>query len=120
MYREEGRSPIRMVSEIRDFGLETGVCTIIKNNYIQQTMLTEILRETINQTASKLSDHIVEKYGVEIISKISMEALANMTVAATGTKINETLNKKLPDSVLVVNDTRAPSLSANLNFLSLD
>ena len=56
----------------------------------------------INKIADTISEEIIKQRLPEIMEKISVEALANMTIAAAGAKINETLATKIPDKVLEI------------------
>lgn len=53
----------------------------------------------IELVAQQLAIDILENDYVQIVSKISPEAIANMAVAEAGAKINELLNSKLPDKI---------------------
>lgn len=71
-------------------------------NHFMDAFSPEVFRETVDKVSTHIANHIIEQYGAEIMAKISPEAIANMTIAAAGAKINETLNKKMPDKILEV------------------
>ena len=74
----------------------------LAENYIGMTLPQEIIREV----SKVIADYIIEKHFDEILQKISPEAIANMSIAEAGAKINETLNKKMPDKILEIEKTR--------------
>lgn len=61
-----------------------------------------IATRVIEMVAEQMAKDILENNYNEIISKISPEAIANMSIAEAGVAINETLHKKLPDKVLEI------------------
>lgn len=56
----------------------------------------------IEFVAQQMAKDILENNYIEIMEKISPETIANMAVAEAGAKINETLNKKLPDKIIQI------------------
>lgn len=57
-----------------------------------------IMREVAKQIANKI---VEESFG-DIVAYIDPKAIANMAIASAGAKINETLNKKMPDKILEI------------------
>jgi len=56
----------------------------------------------VEKLADAIADDYIEKHFAEIMGKISPEAIANMAIAEAGAKINETLNKKMPDKIIEI------------------
>ena len=73
---------------------------------IQRHAMKNYAPEIIAKACGIIAEHIaaefVEKHGSEIAAKLSPDAIANMTIAAAGAKVNETLNKKMPDKILEI------------------
>lgn len=63
--------------------------------YLGQKMLCEAFRIA----AEKIADKIVEERFAEIAAKMDPTAIANLSISEAAVKINETLQKKLPDRV---------------------
>lgn len=61
-----------------------------------------IKRRVIEKVADAIANEYIEKNFAEIMGKISPEAIANMAIAEAGAKINETLNKKMPDKIIEI------------------
>lgn len=66
-----------------------------------------IQRRVIELVAQQMAKDILENNYVEIMEKISPEAIANMAIAEAGAAINETLHKKLPEKILEI-EKRVP------------
>ncbi len=61
-----------------------------------------IFIKAVELVAEQLAKDILENNYSEIMSKISPEAIANMTIAEAGAAVNETLRKKMPDKILEI------------------
>lgn len=57
----------------------------------------------LREIADRVADEIVKQHLPSIIASLDQQAIANMTIAAAGAKVNETLNKKMPDKILEIN-----------------
>lgn len=64
--------------------------------------------------ANTIAKEIIKYHLPEILEKISPEAIANMTIASAGAKINETLSKKIPDKILHAETTRTEIYKSGL------
>jgi len=62
-------------------------------NFFQEQFRLEVCRIAAEK-------YVKENYN-EIIKGIDPVAISNMTIAQAGAKVNETLNKKMPDKVIV-------------------
>jgi adenosine/AMP kinase len=62
----------------------------------------EIINKVITKISEAIAAEFVLQYGPEIMARIDPQAIANMTIAAAGAKVNETLQKKFPDKVVEV------------------
>ena len=72
---------------------------------IEETLnshITTIISQAIDKISDEVATQVIKHHLPEILEKISPEAIANMTIASAGEKINTTLNKKLPDKILEV------------------
>lgn len=80
--------------------LSRGVCisALVKPDFAQDVQ-TELLSRVIDVLAEHIAADYIEKHGVEIAAKLSPDAVANLTIAAGASKVNETLNKKMPDVI---------------------
>lgn len=65
------------------------------------------LGKVLEKASEIIANEIIEHHLPEVLEKISPEAIANMTIASAGAKINETLAKKIPDNILHAETTRA-------------
>lgn len=74
---------------------------IIEMTYdpIEFTNSKQFLENVLRITADKISDELIKNHLPEILEKISVEALANMTIAQAGAEINRTLKEKIPDKI---------------------
>jgi hypothetical protein len=59
-----------------------------------------LLPAIFDKIADKLADQIILELGPEIMKRLDPQAIANLTIAAAAAKVNETLNKKMPDKIL--------------------
>lgn len=66
----------------------------------------EIAERVVEKVATAVSDYIIHNHFQEIIKGIDIQAISNIAVAEAGAKINETLSRKLPDKVMVIEKTR--------------
>ena len=83
----------------------------VRLNELDWTMLgNEAIKRAIVQIAEQLAAQYVAEHGAEILAAISPQAVATNTMAAAGAAVNETLHKKWPDKVLVVEHQRAPEV----------
>ena len=71
---------------------------MLNSKYFYEAILKEV--------AKLISEEIIKQHLPEVLEKISPEAIANMTIAETGAKIRETLEKKIPDKILNVETKR--------------
>ena len=80
----------------------------------RQDMITEHLPKIVNQiqrqVASELAADCVNNYLPEIMEKISPAAIANMAIAEAGATVNETLHKKMPDKIQIIEKTSRPEV----------
>ena len=75
----------------------TNIDDLMQSEFFMSALLEEV--------ANKLSGAIIEQCLPEVLERISPDAIANMTIASAGAKINETLNKKMPDKILEITKT---------------
>lgn len=90
---------------LRDWNSFAGIT--MKIGFSDLELMQGVLPEKIIEEASKaLADYIIQHHMNDILEKISPDAIANMAIAHAGAKINETLNKKLPDRVDTIRETK--------------
>jgi len=82
--------------------LDAVLDVFLYRNDFRELCQEKIINLTIEKVADRISNYIYQNYLPDILEKISPEALANMTIAEAGAKINETLQKKLPDKILEI------------------
>lgn len=63
--------------------------------------------EVARIVAEQIAKDILEHHYTEIMENISPQAISNMAIAEAGAKINETLNKKLPDKITEIQKNHA-------------
>jgi len=69
----------------------------------EQIAWGELIKKMVmEKVADAIANEYIEKNFAEIMGKISPEAIANMAIAEAGAKINETLNKKMPDKIIEI------------------
>ena len=74
----------------------------LEKNFESTESVYEIRNEVVRMVADKVSDYIIQNNMSEILANIDIKAISNMAIAESGVKINETLNKKLPDKILEI------------------
>lgn len=67
----------------------------------------QFLEAVLVNVSEKIADELIKHHLPEILEKISVEALANMTIAQAGAEINKTLKEKIPDKILHVETEKA-------------
>lgn len=84
----------------------TMIAAKLSHDDLTRAFSTELFSAVLDALSQHIAADYIEKHGTDIAAKLSPEAVENMTVAAAGAKINETLNKKMPDKILEVERTR--------------
>jgi hypothetical protein len=79
-----------------DFNPVFRVGVAIQEQAFMDVIGTEIWRTAIDMVAQQVANHIMENHLPEIMDKISVQAIANMSVAQAGAEINTTLKRELP------------------------
>ncbi len=71
----------------------------------REFMTHELMMETISRIADGIAERFIKENYAEIAKALDPVALANLAMADAGAKINETLNKKMPDKIMEVTRT---------------
>lgn len=78
---------------------------VISVEYSPQDVSGHMSDVIYGKIAHLIAERFVDENYQEIIKHVDMQAVANMTVAAAGAKIHETLQKKLPDKIMEIHKT---------------
>lgn len=71
----------------------------------REFMTHQLMLETVSKIADGIAERFIKENYAEIVKAIDPVALANLAIADAGAKINETLNKKMPDKIMEVTRT---------------
>jgi hypothetical protein len=78
------------------------VFSVVINHSDRTNISEDVYKRVVELVAQQIATDILENDYSEIVAKISPEAIATMALAESGAKIHETLQKKLPDKVMMI------------------
>lgn len=90
------------VSTAHDMATRDTITTIRIDDRSMQMFGAQALDEAVRLAAKSLADEIIEEIGPKVIERLSVDAIANMTMAEAAAAVNRTLKEKIPDKVIEV------------------